>query len=391
MNASEHGRRFHAEIAGGGIGGLATAAALARIGWSVRVHERQPRIQTIGAGIYIWENGLQVLDALGCLDQVIRDTHRGFAFEIRDSDGHIVDPGVLPPDKRTFTVPRIRLLHALRDAASAAGAELVVNSEAIRAEPEGILHLQSGASLKADLVVGADGVRSPIREGLGLAAVNRRTEEGSVRLIVNIRPGDFDPADHGKYIEQWAGERRFLITPINDEEVYLAFSALESDPGRHLPLDKATWKKSFPMWAHLIDRVTDDLGHWDRYSVIHLQSWSRGHVALLGDSAHAQPPNLGQGAGMAMQNALALAAMLRPVISRDRIPDALQAWEMSERPLVEHCQKWSELYGEVISMPEAQRRATFRAAATNEWIRAQIFRAAHHHPLGAPAPAEHAM
>ena len=373
---------FHAEVAGGGIGGLAAAAALARAGWSVRLHEREDALKTIGAGIYIWENGLRVLEALGCYDDVILDGHRGFALEIRDCEANIVDPGLFPAAMRVYTVPRMQLLDGLRKSAVAAGAQIRVGSQVIGADPAGRLHLASGQSLEADLVVGAEGVHSRIRDGLGLSLVRDRTEEGSVRLIVPLEPGDFLPEDAGKYIEQWAGHRRLLITPINRREAYLAFSALESDAGHRLPLDKATWQQSFPRWAHLIDRVTDDLGHWDVYSVIKLKAWSAGHVAVLGDAAHAQPPNLGQGAGMAMQNALALAAFLRGIGGRDAIPAALRAWEASERPIVEHCQKWSTLYGEVIYLPEALRREAFRKGLTDPWISAQFFKPAMHHPTG---------
>ena len=134
--------------------------------------------------------------------------------------------------------------------------------------------------------------------------------------------------------------------------------------------------------SHLIERVTHDIGHWDVYSTIKLKSWSKGHVAVIGDAAHAQPPNLGQGADMAMQNALALAYFLSRTNARDAIPTALAQWEESERPIVEHCQKWSVLYGEVIYPPEALRRQTFRSAFTDPWISAQFFKPASHVPTG---------
>jgi 2-polyprenyl-6-methoxyphenol hydroxylase-like FAD-dependent oxidoreductase len=136
------------------------------------------------------------------------------------------------------------------------------------------------------------------------------------------------------------------------------------------------------MWSHLIDRVTDDSGHWDVYSIVKLKSWSCGHVAVLGDAAHAQPPNLGQGAGMAMQNALALSYFLSQIDDRAEIPGALTRWEFSERPLVEHCQKWSILYGEVIYLPEMLRRSALRTGFTDPWISSQFFKPASQVPTG---------
>ena len=72
-------------IAGGGLGGLATAAALAQRGWNVTVYERQPALRAAGSGIYIWENGLRVLEALGAGTDAMRDAFIGRFFEQRDN------------------------------------------------------------------------------------------------------------------------------------------------------------------------------------------------------------------------------------------------------------------------------------------------------------------
>jgi 2-polyprenyl-6-methoxyphenol hydroxylase and rela ted FAD-dependent oxidoreductases len=118
------------------------------------------------------------------------------------------------------------------------------------------------------------------------------------------------------------------------------------------------------------------------YSIIKCSAWSAGRTVILGDAAHAQPPNLGQGGGMAMQNGLALAVALEGVSRAEQIPAALEAWEARERPLVDHCQKWSTLYGEVAFLPDDVRTATIRGAMGNPWVSEQIFRAANHAPTG---------
>ncbi len=70
-------KQLHAEIAGAGIAGLTAAAALAQRGWSVRVHERSANLRTFGAGIYIWSNGLRVLEAIGAYDEAMVGAHEG--------------------------------------------------------------------------------------------------------------------------------------------------------------------------------------------------------------------------------------------------------------------------------------------------------------------------
>src|SRR5262252_9361759 len=74
---------MHAEIAGAGFAGLAAAIALHRRGWSVRVHEKEPELRAFGAGIFIWENGLRVLHAIGAYEDVVEGAHHPPAYESR--------------------------------------------------------------------------------------------------------------------------------------------------------------------------------------------------------------------------------------------------------------------------------------------------------------------
>jgi 2-polyprenyl-6-methoxyphenol hydroxylase-like FAD-dependent oxidoreductase len=102
----------------------------------------------------------------------------------------------------------------------------------------------------------------------------------------------------------------------------------------------------------------------------------------VGDAAHAQPPNLGQGGGMAMQNGLALAVFLKDVTDPRDIPPRLEAWEAEVRPLTDHCQKWSTLYGEVAYLPDEVRAKMFEGASSDTWTASQLMRAAGSTPIG---------
>ena len=85
-------KRRHAEIAGGGFAGLVAAIALSRRGWTVRVHEKGEALRAFGAGIFIWENGLRVLKAIGAYDDVIAGSHEAKIYEVRDR-GALIDQG----------------------------------------------------------------------------------------------------------------------------------------------------------------------------------------------------------------------------------------------------------------------------------------------------------
>jgi 2-polyprenyl-6-methoxyphenol hydroxylase-like FAD-dependent oxidoreductase len=113
--------------------------------------------------------------------------------------------------------------------------------------------------------------------------------------------------------------------------------------------------------------------------------------ALLGDAAHAQPPNLGQGAGMAMQSGLSLATHMEKLTDRRDIPDRLAKWEAGERGLVDHCQKWSCLYGEIAFLPDEFRSRAIGQMMADPWIGDRLLRAARSEPTGTAAARRHAV
>ena len=374
----------HAEIAGAGIGGLTTATALALRGWTVRVHERSANLRVVGAGIYVWENGLRVLQAIGAYEEAVRGCHQGWMRETRDDRNRTVAVAKwsTEPPRRVLSIARQQLLEALASAATKAQVELRFNSAAVAAEPDGTIVLANGERLKADLVVAADGVNSRIRDLLGLLKSRVRHADGCIRVMVPRTAEEAESIEGRKYIEYWSGTRRILKTPCSRAELYLALTALDDDAeAKALPLRKDVWKASFPHLGELIDRI-DDQGRWDVFETVRLYRWSVGRVAVLGDAAHAMAPNLGQGGGCAMMNGLALATALDE--TRD-IEHALRFWEARERPLTEHTQRVSALYSRVTTLPPRIRAIVLWLAGKSRWVIEQRERTALHVPTGATA------
>jgi len=274
---------------------------------------------------------------------------------------------------------RADLYQALIDAAVAAGVDIVTSSTSVGAEPDGRLILADGSELPADLVVAADGAHSRIRDSLLLTDRISYLREGYTRLLVPYLPGD----EVSVITEAWNGTRRLLFCPCTDEYHYVALSCRVDDrAGRAVPLDKATWRQSFPAFAEMVERAGDE-GRWDRGMTVRCRSWSEGRVVVVGDAAHAQAPNLGQGANMTFTNALSLAAA---VTSAPDVVAGLVGWERRERPLTEHVQRWSHGYGWLVSMwPEhmLQARSQVLQLLTGiPWVDAQLNRAARHLPVG---------
>ena len=364
-----------AEIVGGGFAGLAAACALASRGWRVRLHERAGELRTAGAGINVYENGLRVLEALGALEDTIRDGARAKLRETRDQDDRLL--AVHHWNVRVYGVLRQRMIDALAAAARRAGAEIFTGSEGVSATPQGELELANGEKIRADLVIAADGVNSRLRDALDLVAVRRYLRDGCIRVLIPTRSAEegLDP----RTIEYWSGHRRLLFNPCSTTHLYLALSMPHDDvAGRALPVDKALWVGSFPHLRELVERIGAE-GRYDRFEYIRLKRWSAGRVAVLGDAAHALPPNIGQGAGCAMMNALSL------VVYLDRhsdVEDALAAWERAERPLTDHSQRISRLYGMPTFWPAPLRKLFYSIAGRSRWLTEQRTRTARHIPTG---------
>jgi 2-polyprenyl-6-methoxyphenol hydroxylase-like FAD-dependent oxidoreductase len=370
----------HAEIAGAGLGGLAVGIALAQRGWSVRIHERSAELRMFGAGIWLWENGLRSLAALGVEEAATKRARRIETLMVRDHHGKALMQREFGTRDRMLLPPRADLYDALIARSADLGVDIATSSPIVSGNPRGELTGEDGTVYRADLVVAADGAFSKVREALLLAQTVSYLDEGYTRLLIPRR--DTDPPT--EITEYWNGSRRLLYDPCTDDLNYVCLCChVDDEVGRRVPVDKETWLESFPELGGLIERI-DEVGRWDRAMRVTCRAWSRGRAAVVGDAAHAQPPNLGQGANLTFQNALSLASYLD---GADDVPAALRRWEAQERPLTDHVQKWTDLYGRVASAwPErfAHRRSQVLEFATKvPWLDRQLNKAARHMPVGA--------
>lgn len=363
---------LEAIISGGGIGGLGTAAALARRGWKVTVFESAAQMRDAGSGIYMQNNGLAVLTEIGAHDRALEGAFQGLGMEERGYDGRVVLPPSLPPGRKLVSIPRRNLQAALLEAAEAAGVKIVMSATVVDALAEGTLLFANGTKAQADLAIGCDGIWSPVRRALGLEHFHQRIDDWCHRTIVRATQDDMPPEARQRCIECWNGTRRLLVTPINDSEVYLALVALESDVEAHDPRVGPWWNDTFPQWAWLFDRMEPSKVTWNQFSLIKCKRWSAGRTCILGDAAHAQPPTIGQGAGMALTNGMALAAYMEHVSDPRDIPEALAAWEDAMRPLTEVCQRWSMQMLELRHMPDELRNDFLRTVFTSPWVLSNI-------------------
>jgi 2-polyprenyl-6-methoxyphenol hydroxylase-like FAD-dependent oxidoreductase len=368
----------HAEIVGAGFAGLTAACALAQRGWNVRVHERANQLRTTGAGIYIYENGLRVLEAVGAYDDAVKGAPFAHTREVRDGDDRLISIHRWA-GSRVFSVVRQHVINALAGVAARAGVEIVIKSEAVSATPDGELTLGDGRKIKADLIVGTDGSNSRLRDSLGLLAKRKYLVDGCTRLLIDKTATERAIIDGAKTVEYWSGTRRVLYTPCSETDIYIALTMLDSDEiAKAVPVQKDEWKRAFPHLEALIGRIGEQ-GRYDRFDLIKLKRWSAGRVAIVGDAAHALPPNIGQGGGCAMMNALSLAVYLE---REGDVASALTTWEHKERPLTEHTQRISYFLGLPTTWPPVLRAAALGIAGRSKWLVQQRTRTALHRPTG---------
>jgi 2-polyprenyl-6-methoxyphenol hydroxylase-like FAD-dependent oxidoreductase len=202
--------------------------------------------------------------------------------------------------------------------------------------------------------------------------------ESGIRMMIDHRDGD--PED--VITEYWNGPRRLLYNPCTGGQDYIFLGAPIGDPCAQIPVDREMWKDTFPQLSDLISRL-QEAGRWDRVINIKCRTWSEGRVAIVGDAAHAMPPNLGQAANMAFTNGLALAAAVEETTD---IPRALARWEQRQRPVTDHVQWFSYIYGYVVAKwpvsMQTLRSDVIRSMAKTDWFSESLNRGPWHIPEG---------
>lgn len=362
--------RKHAEIAGGGFTGLTLGTALAQAGWTVRIHERSPEIRAFGAGIWIWDNGVRVLKAIGAADEALDGCTEAPTYISWDAKGRYIDEVPFAPidsqDKsRMFCITRQQLLSAMLNAAQRAGVKVVTSSQAVAATADGTLETADGKKWKADLVAAADGINSKVRDSLGLLRSRKPHCDGAIRVLVP-HVGGYTDTEEGRTIrEWWNGYRRMLYTPCNREVFYLCFTMLANDrEAQQIPLNKALWSGAFPHLADMIARAPSE-GRYDRFETTKLTRWHSGKVAILGDASHSMAPGLGQGAGTAIANALSLVNMLK---EGGDVETTLDRWEAHQRPITEHTQLWSTITWPLTRWPHWAAKIYYNMPLFHGWM-----------------------
>lgn len=335
-------------IAGAGISGLAAALALRKIGWKVTVVEQAAAFGVVGAGILLQANGLIALDALGVGQEVRRFGVPLRALKIRGSSGITYfsnDFAVeLPSHLYPLSIMRTELHGILASSCLEVGVKLIAGHRVIGLESNGSgksLVCQSidgnRLTLSAPLIIGADGVKSIVRQAAGIEVEPQPLLEGSVHGIV---PFALKESRYGAYVGRGEGSGVF---PINDNRTFWFWGCTGTTVSNITPETFTTWKKrasaNFPFLKQILDTYPEMTGI-SKYlhQNIKCDRWSNDNVVLIGDAAHAMSPSVGQGANSGLVDAVSIGCYMSYVDSQDQLLEALRYFENERRPKVESFQ-----------------------------------------------------
>ncbi|MBU9713044.1 FAD-dependent monooxygenase [Evansella tamaricis] len=325
-------------IIGAGIGGLSTAIALYRIGWEVKVFEKAPILSEKGAGIVMAANAVKALQYFGLEKAISVKGARVEKAEIRSWNGKLLlnIPTVKQAMKfgtYSYLIHRGSLQRILLEKLKSFGVIPQVNKEFLSInENSNIVKVTftDGSVAEGDLLIGADGVHSKIRQQL--IGEDQLCYSGftAFRGICSLK-NDLNSVNVGGGFEAWGFGKRFGLSQLGEGQTFW-FAAINSPKGMDISLME---RKSFLLrqlqgWYPPIQEVinaTEDtkILHHDIYDRKPLKKWSYNRITLLGDAAHSMLPNLGQGGAQAMEDAIVLARSLNKKIVD--IPDSLHTYE----------------------------------------------------------------
>lgn len=342
-------------IVGGGIGGLTAAIALQQRGFSVRVHEAAASWQPVGKGIWLPTNAFQALDRLS-LSALL--TSRGCALakiEILDCrDGLLqqVDLRLIAEwlGYTTLSIRRADLHHVLCDHLLPGTCQLDRRCTGFSQDEQRVtIHFADGSETVADLLIGADGLHSIIRQTLFPGIAVRYSGQTCLRGIASFT---LPPPLAHTCQEWWDGTHRFGFSALDERHVYW-FAPLLAPAGGSETLTTLQLAKRYAAFPQPVptllyhtppaEIILTDLYETDLYELPPLPCWWQRRVVLLGDAAHAMMPNLGQGGAQAIEDAIVLADCL----SKLPLFETLHAYEQTRRPRVERIARAARLFGQI--------------------------------------------
>jgi 2-polyprenyl-6-methoxyphenol hydroxylase-like FAD-dependent oxidoreductase len=349
-------------VVGGGLAGLATAAALHRHGFTTELVERQERWHALGAGFLVHANGMRILRSLGLAASVENAGAVVRRWQFCDDQGEVLSEtdlemlwGVAGP---CIGIERAKLQSALLPGVADLRCRLGTSVTSVVEDDRHVaVGFSDGSSGGYDLVVGADGIKSTVRALTLTTTAPSDLGAMNWRSIAPIRPAGLTALQlclgHGSV---------FGLVPVGAGRTY-GF-AYVVQPRLHDPLE-GRLERLRNRFATFGGRVQEYLASLERDDQVicsamewmESEKWHSGRVVLVGDAAHASSPMMGQGGCMAMEDACVLADELRAAVT---VEGALASYVRRRKPRAKWVQQQSMALAEILTGPSVVRNAVLR-------------------------------
>ena len=354
-------------LIGGGIGGLTTAIALEKAGIDTSVYEAAPEIRAVGAGIWMATNAMQVFDRLGLASDVVA---AGLPLEricISDNRLRIIQNTEMQMIRDQFgysitSIARSRLQEVLL---KNYGKTINLAKHCTRFEQNGYgvtAYFNDGSSAQGDILIGADGIHSAVRQQMYPDARLRYSGQTCWRGIASIQ---LDAPLDKACLEAWGKTARLGFSVLSSSEVY--WFAVQKAPRGEKDPPTGIKQKLQERYAGFNQPIPDIIAATPEEKIIRndiidlnpIKKWHHGRVCLIGDAAHAMTPNMGQGGGQAVEDAWVLSQILKDAKTPEK---AFAIFESKRRKKVNQVVSTSWLIGKMahISFGQGLRNALLR-------------------------------
>lgn len=331
--------RLNVVIVGAGIGGLTTGIAMKQAGYQVEIYDRVTELRPAGAGISLWSNGVKVLNRLGLGEKLAAIGGEMNAMEYRSHTDERLSYVDLHPlfeqvGQRPYPVARADLQTMLLEEFGPENVHLGMPCVAVEQDDTSATAIfANGHRATGDLVIGADGVHSAVR-----AHVLGRSVERRYARYVNwngLVPADPELCDKNCWVIYVGDSKRASMMPVGGDRLYFFFGAPMAEGTQVDPAHRRDeLAKIFQGWPSRVQKLIDTLdptttNRLEIGDIDPLDRLVRGRIALLGDSAHATTPTLGQGGCQAIEGAEVMTRYL--LTTNISVPDALQRYEQARK------------------------------------------------------------
>lgn len=330
-------------IAGAGLGGLTTAACLLQAGYDVEVYEQASKLGEIGAGIQLSAPAVKVLHNLG-LENVLKSVSvkpQAFEFRLFNSGEVLHKVPLAKTHEESHGAPYYHIHRSdLHQILANKVLELDPKSVHLNSEATGfsennqkvILHLANGSNVEGDILIGADGIKSVVRDQIVGETPPDFTGQVAWRATVDVKklPANFME----KIVAIWCGPKKHAVVYyLRSGELLNFVGCVENEKWQNESWTvKADWqelKDDFAGWNDEIQTIIDNIDkdqcyRWSMNNRVPIKNWRTNKAVVMGDAAHPTLPYMASGAVMAIEDA---AVLMRSLNANEDVTEALDMFQ----------------------------------------------------------------